>query len=90
MPEEIVTRAKEIRESLAEMQRDGKIHDGEFNVMGVLITDSILSRDVAALRTARAGLRKIYGQRRGNVTDTGRILGLIDIVSCALRRVDQS
>jgi hypothetical protein len=82
-----VTREGTIKKSLAGMRSAGKIDEGEFSAMGMLITDSVLSRDAVALRTAHDGLRKLYGQRRGNVIDTGRILGLIDITHWALRRV---
>jgi hypothetical protein len=82
-----VTREGVIKESLKSMQQAGKIDEGEFSAMGMLITDSLLSRDVVALNAAHDGLRWLYGHRRGNVIDTGRLLGLIDVTFWALRRI---
>ena len=86
--QEIYSREAEIKSSIAAMQGSGKIDEGEFATMGILITGALLSDDETSLRMAHDGLRRLSGQRRGNVIDTGRLLGLLDITYWSLRRLD--
>jgi len=85
-----ITREGNVREILAEVTLIDCAYESDFSSLGMLITDSLLSRDEAALRAAHDGLRRLYGRYRDRTdhrVDTGRIIGLIDVTHWALRRM---
>lgn len=88
---EPITRTSVAREAIDDWS-GGDHSEGNFSSIGMLITDSLLSRDAEALHALHDGLRRLYGEqlRRGarQMETTGRLLGLIDVTLWALRRVD--
>lgn len=77
------------------MGEDKHISDGQFSALGMLITDASLSADEAALVEVKDGLQWLHRTHYLDVPASegearerrGRILGLIDVVHWALRRL---
>ncbi|MFI0449597.1 hypothetical protein [Actinomadura sp. 6N118] len=89
------SRRAEARRILDSMEQSKAITDGHFSALGMLITDASLCADEAALVEVKDGLQWLHrshyldvpafdGERR---EQRGRILGLIDCVHWALRRL---
>ncbi|KAB2347509.1 hypothetical protein [Actinomadura rudentiformis] len=89
------SRRAEARRILDSMEHAKSVTDGHFSALGMLITDASLSADEAALIEVKDGLQWLHrshyldvpafdGERR---EQRGRILGLIDCVHWALRRL---
>lgn len=84
------TREGTVREAINELLDTVYITEGEFSSLGMLITDAVLTRDEASLRSAHDGLRSVYGRysaRSGETAETGRLLGLVDVTYWGLRRL---
>ncbi|WP_131741110.1 hypothetical protein [Actinomadura roseirufa] len=87
-------RRTEVRRLLDSMEHAKVISDGHFSALGMLITDASLSADEPALVECQDGLQWLHrhyldadaldGPQR---EQRGRILGLIDVVHWALRRL---
>lgn len=87
-------RRTEVRRLIDEMEHAKVITDGHFSALGMLITDASLSADEPALVECQDGLQWLHrhyldvdaldGPQR---EQRGRILGLIDVVHWALRRL---
>jgi hypothetical protein len=88
-----ITRSSTADEAINDL-RSGDRSEGNFSSLGMLIVDSLLSRDEEALRVLHDGLRRTYGRYRGapdsDPEAVGRVLGLIDSTSWALRRLGHS
>ncbi|WP_242905574.1 hypothetical protein [Actinomadura terrae] len=88
-------RRAEVRRLIDEMEHDTKnISEGQFSALGMLITDASLSADEPALVECQDGLQWLHrryldvGALDGQERELrGRILGLIDVVHWALRRL---
>ncbi|GAA4233280.1 hypothetical protein GCM10022254_35410 [Actinomadura meridiana] len=87
-------RRTEVRRLIDAMEHAKIISDGHFSSLGMLITDASLSADEPALVECQDGLQWLHrhyidvnaldGPQR---EQRGRILGLIDVVHWALRRL---
>ena len=87
-------RRTEIRRLIDAMEHAKVISDGHFSALGMLITDASLSADEPALAECQDGLQWLHrhyldvdaldGAQR---EQRGRILGLIDVVHWALKRL---
>jgi hypothetical protein len=88
-------RRTEARRLIGSLEHAKGVTDGQFGALGMLITDASLCADEAALVEVQDGLQWLY---RTHYLDTpaldgdqreqrGRILGLIDTVHWALRRL---
>ncbi|MFB4307127.1 hypothetical protein [Actinomadura sp. GTD37] len=87
-------RRTEIRRLIDAMEHAKVISDGHFSALGMLITDASLSADEPALTECQDGLQWLHrhhldadaldGPQR---EQRGRILGLIDVVHWALKRL---
>jgi hypothetical protein len=87
-------RRTEIRRLIDAMEHAKVIGDGHFSALGMLITDASLSADEPALTECQDGLQWLHrhyldvdaldGAQR---EQHGRILGLIDVVHWALKRL---
>jgi hypothetical protein len=87
-------RRTEIRRLIDAMEHAKIISDGHFSALGMLITDASLSADEPALTECQDGLQWLHrhyldvdrldGAQR---EQRGRILGLIDVVHWALKRL---
>jgi predicted NBD/HSP70 family sugar kinase len=88
------SRTAEIQRLTTAMDRAKTPSDGQFNALGMLITDASLTGDAAALTAAQDGLQWLfrrYADEPVQGTDErGRILGLIDVTHWALRRLPAS
>ncbi|XRQ12523.1 hypothetical protein ACN3XK_16995 [Actinomadura welshii] len=87
-------RRTEVRRLIDSMEHAKVITDGHFSALGMLITDASLNADEPALAECQDGLQWLHrhyldvasldGEQR---EQRGRILGLIDVVQWALRRL---
>lgn len=87
-------RRTEVRRLIDAMEHAKVISDGHFSALGMLITDASLSADEPALAECQDGLQWLHrhyldvdaldGPQR---EQRGRILGLIDVVHWALKRL---
>ncbi|GAA3975316.1 hypothetical protein GCM10023085_67250 [Actinomadura viridis] len=87
-------RRSEARRLFDAMEHSKKITDGQFSALGMLITDASLCGDEPALTAVQDGLQWLHrnyldtpaldGDQR---EERGRVLGLIDTVHWALRRL---
>ncbi|MFI0411314.1 hypothetical protein [Actinomadura sp. 3N508] len=87
-------RRTEVRRLIDSMEHAKVISDGHFSALGMLITDASLSADEPALVECQDGLQWLHrhyldhdaldGAQR---EQRGRILGLIDVVHWALKRL---
>ncbi|WUI01713.1 hypothetical protein OHR68_07810 [Spirillospora sp. NBC_00431] len=87
-------RRTEVRRLIDSMEHAKVISDGHFSALGMLITDASLNADEPALVECQDGLQwlhrhyldieKLDGPQR---EQRGRILGLIDVVHWALKRL---
>ncbi|SFO90951.1 MULTISPECIES: hypothetical protein [Actinomadura] len=87
-------RRTEVRRLIEAMEHAKVISDGHFSALGMLITDASLSADEPALVECQDGLQWLHrhyldadaldGPQR---EQRGRILGLIDVVHWALKRL---
>ncbi|WP_329521750.1 hypothetical protein [Spirillospora sp. NBC_01491] len=87
-------RRTEVRRLLDSMEQAKVISDGHFSALGMIITDASLTADEPALVEVQDGLQWLHrhyldvqaldGEQR---EQRGRILGLIDVVHWALRRL---
>lgn len=87
-------RRTEVRRLIDSMEHAKVISDGHFSALGMLITDASLSADEPALVECQDGLQWLHrhyldvdaldGPQR---EQRGRILGLIDVVHWALKRL---
>ncbi|WP_344593874.1 hypothetical protein [Actinomadura vinacea] len=95
MPQLGHDRRTEVRRLIDSMEHAKSIGDGHFSALGMLITDASLCADEPALVEVQDGLQWLH---RTHYLDTpaldgdqreqrGRILGLIDTVHWALRRL---
>ena len=85
-------RLAEIRRLTDEMDRAATLSEGQFNAIGMLVTDASLAADASALEAAQDGLQWLirrYPGRDPHTTEEvrGRLLGLIDTTHWALRRL---
>jgi predicted NBD/HSP70 family sugar kinase len=87
-------RLAEVRRLVDEMEAAEQISEGQFNAMGMLVTDASLAADEPALAAVQDGLQWIYsGQGELAAADAdqieqrGRLLGMIDVTHWALRRL---
>lgn len=87
-------RHAEVRRLIGEMESAALIGEGQFNALGMVVTDASLAADEAALEEAQDGLQWLYRQHAAisepdadRVERRGRLLGMIDITSWALRRL---
>lgn len=88
-------RHAQVRHLIDEMESAKPIEDGQFNALGMLVTDASLAADEPALEAAQNGLQWLYSRTltpAGTGDDhvderRGRLLGMIDITHWALRRL---
>jgi len=87
-------RHAEVRRLIGEMESAALIGEGQFNALGMVVTDASLAADEPALEEAQDGLQWLYRQHAAisepdaeQVERRGRILGMIDITNWALRRL---
>ncbi|TDD31924.1 MarR family transcriptional regulator [Actinomadura sp. KC06] len=87
-------RRTEVRRLIDSMEHAKVISDGHFSALGMLITDASLSADEPALVECQDGLQWLHRHYLDvNALDgpqreqRGRILGLIDVVHWALKRL---
>ncbi|TMR04258.1 hypothetical protein ETD83_08775 [Actinomadura soli] len=87
-------RRTEVRRLIDAMEHAKVISDGHFSALGMLITDASLSADEPALVECQDGLQWLHRHYLDvNALDgaqreqRGRILGLIDVVHWALKRL---
>jgi len=87
-------RRTEIRRLIDAMEHAKVISDGHFSALGMLITDASLSADEPALTECQDGLQWLHrhyldvdGLDGPQREQRGRILGLIDVVHWALKRL---
>ncbi|TYB41199.1 hypothetical protein [Actinomadura chibensis] len=87
-------RRTEVRRLIDSMEHAKVISDGHFSALGMLITDASLSADEPALVECQDGLQWLHrhyldvdGLDGAQREQRGRILGLIDVVHWALRRL---
>ncbi|MBO2445708.1 winged helix-turn-helix transcriptional regulator [Actinomadura barringtoniae] len=86
---------EQARKLIEAMGDDKHISDGQFSALGMLITDASLSADEDALVEVKDGLQWLHRTHYLDVPASegearerrGRILGLIDVVHWALRRL---
>ncbi|MGH3243116.1 MAG: hypothetical protein ACRDNL_22245 [Spirillospora sp.] len=94
VPDSPRDRRTEIRRLLDSMENAKVISDGHFSALGMLITDASLNTDEPALVECQDGLQWLHrhyldvdrldGPQR---EQRGRVLGLIDVVHWALKRL---
>jgi predicted NBD/HSP70 family sugar kinase len=83
-----------VRRLIGEMEAAELIAEGQFNALGMLVTDASLAADEPALEAAHDGLQWLY-RRHAAPTESdaaqaeqrGRLLGMIDVTHWALRRL---
>ncbi|TDC81335.1 hypothetical protein, partial [Actinomadura sp. 7K507] len=87
-------RRTEVRRLIDSMEHAKVISDGHFSALGMLITDASLSADEPALVECQDGLQWLHrhyldvgGLDGPQREQRGRILGLIDVVHWALKRL---
>lgn len=87
-------RHAEVRRLIGEMETAELIGEGQFNALGMLVTDASLAADEPALEAAHDGLQWLYRRHAGldvpdaaKVERRGRLLGMIDVTHWALRRL---
>ncbi|RKS77267.1 hypothetical protein BZB76_2645 [Actinomadura pelletieri DSM 43383] len=87
-------RRAEVRRLIDAMEHAKIISDGHFSALGMLINDASLSADEPALVECQDGLQWLHrhyidvdGLDGAQREQRGRILGLIDVVHWALRRL---
>lgn len=87
-------RRAQVRRLIGEMESAQLIDEGQFNALGMLVTDASLAADDAALEAAQDGLQWLYGRHEvlsnpdeDQVEQRGRLLGMIDVTHWALRRL---
>ena len=87
-------RHAQVRQLIGEMESAGVIDEGQFNALGMLVTDASLAADRPALEAAQDGLQWLYSRQEAlsdpndnQVEQRGRLLGLIDVTHWALRRL---
>jgi hypothetical protein len=87
-------RRTEIRRLIDAMEHAKVISDGHFSALGMLITDASLSADEPALTECQDGLQWLHRHYLDVAAldapqreQRGRILGLIDVVHWALKRL---
>jgi predicted NBD/HSP70 family sugar kinase len=87
-------RQHEVRRVIDTAEQAELIGEGQFNALGMLVTDASLAGDEASLEAAQDGLQWLY--RREVAVETpsadqleqrGRLLGMIDVTHWALRRL---
>ena len=83
-------RHAQVQRLIAEMESAQPIAEGQFNALGMLVTDASLAADEPALETAQEGLQLLYSQHavlsnpdEEHVEQRGR-LGMIDVAHWAL------
>jgi predicted NBD/HSP70 family sugar kinase len=79
---------------IGQMESAQLIDEGQFNALGMLVTDASLSADEPALEAAQDGLQWLYSRHEvlsepdeDHVEQRGRLLGMIDVTHWALRRL---
>lgn len=84
----------QVQRLIDEMESAQPIAEGQFNALGMLVTDASLAADEPALEAAQEGLQLLYSQQAvlSNPDDEhceqrGRLLGMIDVTHWALRRL---
>jgi predicted NBD/HSP70 family sugar kinase len=87
-------RHAQIGQLIGEMESVEVIDEGQFNALGMFVTDASLAADEPALQAAQDGLQWLYSQREAlsdpdaeQIEQRGRLLGLIDVTHWALRRL---
>jgi predicted NBD/HSP70 family sugar kinase len=87
-------RHAEVRGLIGEMESAELIGEGQFNALGMLVTDASLAADEPALEAAHDGLQWLYRRHAAlsapdaaRVEQRGRLLGMIDVTHWALRRL---
>jgi predicted NBD/HSP70 family sugar kinase len=87
-------RHAQMQQLIAEMDSAQVIDEGQFNALGMLVTDASLAADEPALQAAQDGLQWLYSRQEAlsdpdadQVEQRGRLLGLIDVTHWALRRL---
>jgi predicted NBD/HSP70 family sugar kinase len=87
-------RHAQVRRLIDEMESAQPIAEGQFNALGMLVTDASLAADEPALEAAQEGLQLLYSQHavlsnpdEEHVEQRGRLLGMIDVTHWALRRL---
>jgi predicted NBD/HSP70 family sugar kinase/CRP-like cAMP-binding protein len=87
-------RHAQVRRLIGQMESAQLIDEGQFNALGMLVTDASLSADEPALEAAQDGLQWLYSRHEvlsepdeDHVEQRGRLLGMIDVTHWALRRL---